>query len=92
MTAIALPATVPIPVHWLAYANKANAVGLKVFFGFLLVLVLAAGIYIIRNRQAFFSHKGKEGDTYASANLRMWLVILVWIHAVIITALMIFEV
>jgi hypothetical protein len=79
-------------VEWIAYANKANAVGLKVFFGFLLVLVLAAGFYMIRNRQAFFGHKGKEGDTYASANLRMWLVILVWIHAVVITTLMIFEV
>ena len=78
-------------VHWLA-ALKGSATGLKVFFSILLVLVISAGIYIIRNRAAFFAHKGKEGDTYASANLRMWLVILVWIHAVIITALMIFEV
>ena len=73
-------------------APRGTAAGLKVFFSILLVLVISAGIYIIRNRAAFFGHKGKEGDTYASANLRMWLVILVWIHAVIITALMIFEV
>ncbi|MDQ6860455.1 MAG: hypothetical protein M3032_04770 [Verrucomicrobiota bacterium] len=79
-------------MKWIAYANKANAVGLKVFFSFLLILVLAAGFYIIRNREAFFGHKGREGDTYASANLRMWLIILVWIHAVVITTLMIFEV
>ncbi|HEY0368655.1 MAG TPA: hypothetical protein VGC85_03575 [Chthoniobacterales bacterium] len=77
---------------WLAYANKANAAGLKAFFAFLLVVVLAIGIYIIRNRQKFFGFRGAENDTYASANLRMWLVILVWIHAVVITALMIFEV
>ena len=43
-------------------------------------------------RNLFFGYKGAEGDTYASSNLRMWLVILVWIHAVIITTLMIFEV
>ena len=73
-------------------AAAANATALRVFFSVLLVLVLAAGFYIFRNRQLFFSYKGGEGDTYASSNLRMWLVILVWIHAVIITALMIFEV
>ncbi|MFN2476048.1 MAG: hypothetical protein ABR526_06880 [Chthoniobacterales bacterium] len=70
----------------------ANAAGLRVFFTFLLLLVLAAGFYAFRNRKQFFGYHGNEGDTYASANLRMWLVILVWIHAVIITTLMIFEV
>ena len=73
-------------------AAAANAVALRVFFSVLLVLVLAAGFYIIRHRQKFFSYRGDEADSYASANLRMWLVILVWIHAVIITTLMIFEV
>lgn len=76
----------------LAYINKANAAGLKVFFSFLLLLVIGAGIYLYRSRNALFSHKGNEGDTYASGNLRMWMVILVWIHALVITALMIFEV
>ncbi len=79
-------------MDWLAYASKANAMGLKVFFGILLVAVIAAGIVILRGRKTLFAHKGKEGDSYASANLRMWLVILVWIHAVVITAIMIFEV
>lgn len=73
-------------------AAAANATALRVFFTFLLILVLAAGFYIFRNRNAFFGHHGAEGDSYASANLRMWLIILVWIHAVIITTLMIFEV
>ncbi len=77
---------------FLAYANKANPAGLKVFFGLLLLLLLAAGFYILRNRKKFFGYRADESDTYASANLRMWLVILVWIHAVVITALMIYEV
>jgi uncharacterized membrane-anchored protein len=73
-------------------AAAANAIGLRVFFSFLLCLVLGAGFYMLRNRRTFFGHKGDPSDSYASANLRMWLVILVWIHAVIITTLMIFEV
>ena len=73
-------------------AAAANATGLRVFFGLLLFLVLCAGFYIFRHRKQFFGYHGGEGDTYASANLRMWLVILVWIHAVVITAIMIFEV
>ncbi len=47
---------------------------------------------MFRHRKQFFGYHGEEGDTYASANLRMWLVILVWIHAVVITTLLIFEV
>jgi hypothetical protein len=73
-------------------AAAANATGLRVFFSILLLLVLSAGFYMLRNRKKFFGHHGQEGDTYASANLRMWLIILVWIHAVVITTLMIFEV
>ena len=73
-------------------AAAANATGLRMFFSFLLLLVLAAGFYILRNRKKFFGYHAGEGDTYASANLRMWLVLLVWIHAVVITTLMIFEV
>ena len=77
---------------FLAYANKANSSGLKVFFSVLLLVVLAAGFYILRNRKKFFGYRADESDTYASANLRMWLVILVWIHAAVITAIMIYEV
>ncbi len=69
-----------------------SAAGLKVFFAMLEVLIIAAGIYIFRSRRQLFSYKGQEDDTYASANLRMIMVVLVWIHAVIITALMIYEV
>ncbi len=66
--------------------------GLRIFFALLLLMVLSAGCYMFRHRKQFFGYHGQEGDTYASANLRMWLVILVWLHAVVITAVMIFEV
>lgn len=73
-------------------SGAGSVIGLKIFFAFLEVLILAAGVYIYRNRKAFFGYKGVEGDTYASANLRMIMVVLVWIHAVIITGLMIYEI
>jgi hypothetical protein len=79
-------------LHVEILAAASDATALRIFFAFLLVLILGTGLYIFRNRQLFFGYKGAEGDTYASSNLRMWLVILVWIHAVIITTLMIFEV
>jgi hypothetical protein len=65
---------------------------LKVFFSVVLVLLLGAAVYMFRNRKKFFSHTGDPGDTYASANLRMWMVVLILIHAIIVTAFMIFEV
>lgn len=73
-------------------SGAGSVIGLKVFFALLEVLIIAAGFYMYRHRKKFFGYKGEEGDTYASANLRMIMVVLVWIHAVIITALMIFEV
>lgn len=76
----------------LTRSNPDAAVGLRLFFAFLEVLIISAGIYMFRNRKKFFGYKGEEGDTYASANLRMIMVVLVWIHATILTALMIFEV
>ena len=72
-------------------SGAGSVVGLKVFFAILELLIIAAGIYIYRQRKKFFGYKGEEGDTYASANLRMIMIVLVWIHAVIITALMIYE-
>jgi len=68
------------------------SIALKVFFGLLELLILGAGVYLFRCRKKLFGYKGQEDDTYASANLRMVMVVLVWLHAVIITALMIYEV
>jgi hypothetical protein len=65
---------------------------LKAFFSVLLLLLLTAAVYMIRNRKKFFSYTGDPGDTYASANLRMWMVTLILIHAIVITTIMIFEV
>ena len=65
---------------------------LKGFFTVLLLLLLTAAVYMIRNRKKFFSYTGDPGDTYASANLRMWMVILILSHAIVITTIMIFEV
>lgn len=73
-------------------ARTSDPVGLRIFFGLALALLLFAGAYMVRNRKRFFGYHGQEGDTYASANLRMWLVVLVWLHAVVITTIMIFEV
>ena len=73
-------------------SGAGSAIGLKVFFGLLELLIIGAGIYIFRCRKKLFGYKGEEGDTYASAQLRMIMVVLVWIHAVIITGLMIYEV
>ena len=68
------------------------SVALKVFFAFVEALIIWAGIYFVRHREKFFGHKGQEGDTYASANLRLAMVVLIWIHSVIVGAIMIFEV
>ncbi len=65
---------------------------LKGFFCVLELLIIAAGIYIFRKREKLFAYKGKEGDTYASANLRLAMVVLIWVHAVIFTAIMVFQV
>jgi hypothetical protein len=69
-----------------------HSLPLKGFFTVAFLLLISAAIYFIRNRQKFFGYKGDPGDSYASANLRMWMVILILIHAIVITGIMIFEV
>lgn len=65
---------------------------LKVFFAVVLVLLIASAVYLVRNRQRFFGYHGDPGDTRASANLRLWMIVLILIHAIIITTIMVFEV
>ena len=55
----------------LTRAGPGAAIALKIFFSFLELLIIAAGIYLIRHREALFGYKGKESDSYASANL-LW--------------------
>jgi hypothetical protein len=76
----------------LSRSGAGSAIGLKVFFGLLEVVIIGAGIFIFKSRKQLFAYRKEEGDTYASSNLRMIMVVLVWIHAVVITALMIYEV
>jgi hypothetical protein len=51
-----------------------------------------SGYLCVSKGEKLFAYKGKEGDTYASANLRLAMVALIWVHAVIFTAIMIFQV
>ncbi|HZR78149.1 MAG TPA: hypothetical protein VFA58_03025 [Chthoniobacterales bacterium] len=76
----------------IAKLQPGASIPLKIFFGLMELIILFVGIYFIRHRETFFGHTSDENDTYASANLRMALVILVWIHSVIITGIMLFEV
>ena len=69
-----------------------HSLPLKGFFFVAFILLISAAIYLIRNRKKFFGYHGDLGDTYASANLRMWMVILILIHAIVITGIMILEV
>jgi uncharacterized membrane protein YhaH (DUF805 family) len=75
-----------------ARSGAGSAIGLKVFFAALLLLVVAGGLYMFRIRDRLFSHKGDPSDSYASGNLRMWMALLVWIHAVVILVAMIYRV
>ena len=65
---------------------------LKVFFGVVFIALITGTTYLFRNRTRFFGYRSDPGDTRASANLRLWMVILILIHAIIISAIMIFEV
>lgn len=64
----------------------------KGFFSVVELLIIAAGIYVFRIREKLFSYKGQENDSRASANLRLAMVVIIWIHAVVFGAYMIFEV
>jgi hypothetical protein len=75
-----------------AKLDPGASIPLKIFFTFVEGLIVWAGIYLYCRREKFFSHKSGEGDTYASANLRLAMVVLIWIHSVIVGAIMIFEV
>jgi hypothetical protein len=73
-------------------APSGVTIALKLMFTALELVVIAAGIYVFRIRKKLFSYQGQEGDTYASANLRLAMVVLIWVHAVIFGAIMIFEI
>lgn len=80
----------PITKH----LHHESVLPLRIFFGMCLIAVLAAAVYALRHRERFFSGKGgdRTTDSPAAGNLRMWMVILVLIHAAVILTLMIFEI
>lgn len=67
---------------------------LRIFFGVLLLGLVAIAIYFIQHRERFFSGRGgdRTTDSPAAGNLRMWMVVLVLIHLGILLILMMFEV
>ena len=69
-----------------------GVIELKIVFSLVLLVVLGAGVYVFRKRDKLFAHKHDASDSYASSNLRMWMVLLVWIHAVVILIAMIYRV
>lgn len=80
------------PLTDLLAATTRHLPELKVFFSVVLLLLIGSAIYIVRNRNKFFGYTDDPGDTRASANLRMWMIVLILIHAIIVTTIMIFEV
>jgi hypothetical protein len=71
----------------LVISQPGVSVALKLFFSVIELLVIGAGIYLFRQREKLFRYQGKEGDTYASANLRLAMVVLIWIYSVIFGAI-----
>ncbi len=67
-------------------ALSGSATGLRIFFGLLLAVVIGAAVYFIRHRERIFSGRGADPgvDSPAAGNLRMWMVILVLLHAAVL--------
>jgi hypothetical protein len=76
----------------LSNARPEVSIALKGFFAVVELLIIGAGVYVFRSREKLFGYLGKEGDTYASANLRLAMVVIIWVHSVILTAIMTLEV
>jgi hypothetical protein len=79
---------------FLAVSREARSmVGVKVFLGICFIVVLSAAIYFIRNRKTVFGGRTSDvgTDSPAAGNLRMWMVILVLIHAAAILFITILE-
>ena len=56
------------------------AVSLRIVFSVCLVAVILAGLCVIKKRRELFGRDPHvTADTWASRNLRLWQVILVWI-------------
>ena len=55
---------------------------LRIVFSICLAIVFLAGLYVFRIRKRLFDRDPEvTGDNYGACNLRLWQVILVWILA-----------
>jgi hypothetical protein len=69
------------------------ALPLRIFFSICLAAVFFAGIYILRQRKRFFGRDPHvTTDTWASRNLRLWQVLLVWLLAMELLIGMLFRI
>jgi hypothetical protein len=70
-----------------------SMIGVRIFFGICFVVVASAAVYFVRNRKKIFGGRGGDAgtDSPAAGNLRMWMVILILIHAAIILLITIIE-
>jgi hypothetical protein len=73
--------------------NASSMIGVKVFLGICFIVVVSAAIYFIRHRKSVFGGRSVDAatDSPAAGNLRMWMVILVLIHAAAILFITILE-
>ena len=71
-----------------------STIGLKIFLGLCLAVVIGAAIYFIRNRKTIFAGRSADigADSRAAGNLRMWMVILILLHAAAILLFTILEI
>ena len=76
-------------VHKMADA----AFALRVLFSLCLVAVILAGLWVIRKRKELFGRDPHvAADTWASRNLRLWQVLLVWVLAMELLIAMLFRI
>ena len=73
--------------------NAGSMVGVKVFLGICFIVVVSAAIYFSRHRKTVFGGRGGDvgTDSPAAGNLRMWMVILVLLHAAAILLITVLE-
>ena len=81
-----------IPRH--LHSHSDSVLPLRIFFSICFVAVLIAAFYFLRHREKLFSGRSSDRstDSPAAGNLRMWMVVLILLHAAVILLLMIIEI
>jgi hypothetical protein len=70
------------PLIAVIHQHSDSVLLLRIVFSVLLVIVFLSGVYIFRIRKRLFDRDPHvTGDHYGARNLRLWQVILVWILA-----------